>query len=65
MCYGAGVPTDKQTRTVWRRVMWNSGPVFETCKTSERRPEKWWGGGLRSIQVHVTKLELIFQQKKS
>lgn len=63
MCHGAGVPTGKQTHTVWTCVMWNSGPVFETCRSSERKPEEW-GGGLRSIQLHVTKLELTFQQKK-
>lgn len=64
MCYGAGVPLNKQTHTVWTGVMWNSDPVFETRRTSERRPEEWGGFGLRSIKLSGPKLGLKFQQKK-
>lgn len=69
MCSGAGVPPDKHTHThtVWTGVMWNSDPVFETCRTSERGPEKLGrggGGGLDLYRAMFLSYGLYFSMKK-
>lgn len=64
MCYGAGVPTDKQTRTSTGQAL--CGIQAQCLKRAETVKEDLRSGGvLRSKQLHVTKLELIFQQKIS